>query len=55
MKDELLKKLDKLESQEFMLQMCDHWTQADYDTDRKLCDQIKSIKQELKDKYGWEE
>lgn len=51
--DELLKQLDKLETEEFMLKMTDTWDDGDYRHSWELQKQIQKIKQQLKDEYNW--
>lgn len=51
--DELLKQLDELETEEFMLKMTDTWDDGDYRHSWELQKQIQKIKQQLKDEYNW--
>lgn len=46
---ELDERLQKLEEQEFYLQMKDRWNAEDYETDRKMNEEIRKIKEELKE------
>ena len=50
---ELLEKLDELETRRFMLQMADHWTHEDYLYDDRLYEEIRKVKEQLK-ALGWE-
>ena len=52
MKD-LLVRLEELETEKFMLQMADHWTQEDYSYNNKLSKEIRELKEQLK-ALGWE-
>lgn len=45
---EINKKLEELCKQEFYLQMKDRWTPDDYETDRKMNEEIRQLKEELK-------
>ena len=45
---ELEEQLKNLKSEEFMLQMCDHWSSEDYRYHDKLCEKIKNIEEEIK-------
>ena len=46
---EINKKLEELCKQEFYLQMKDRWTAEDYETDRKMNEEIRQLKEELKE------
>ena len=39
--------LNKLEMQRFGLSMKDRWTEADYEKDRELAEEIRKLKAEL--------
>lgn len=45
---EINDRLAKLVEQEFYLQMKDHWTTEDYETNRKMNEEIRKLKEELK-------
>lgn len=45
---EINDRLAKLVEQEFYLQMKDRWTPDDYETDRKMNEEIRQLKEELK-------
>lgn len=47
--EELEKQLEKLEHDEFMLKMADHWDNSDYKYSWELHTQIKEIKQKIKE------
>lgn len=49
---DLKERLEKLESEEFMLQMIDHWSESDYDLDRKLTKEIREVKSEIQKLEG---
>lgn len=46
-KEEIVKKIDELETAQWLLNMKDTWTGADYDKDRRLEVAIKELKAEL--------
>lgn len=46
---EINKKLEELCKQEFYLQMKDRWTTEDYETDRKMNEEIRVLKEQLKE------
>lgn len=46
---EINERLEKLCAQEFYLQMKDRWTAEDYETDRKMNEEIRQLKEELKE------
>ena len=50
---EINKKLEELCKQEFYLQMKDRWTAEDYETDRKMNEEIRKLKEELKGLIKW--
>lgn len=52
--DELLKKLKVLNDERFMLAMDDHWATDDYIEDRRLIEEIKKVKKQLKE-LGYED
>ena len=39
--------LEKLETEEFMLKMKDHWSNEDFEYDRQLYNKIKQLKEEI--------
>lgn len=45
---EINKRLEELCKQEFYLQMKDRWTAEDYETDRKMNEEIRVLKEQLK-------
>lgn len=45
---EINDRLAKLIEQEFYLQMKDRWTPEDYEDDRKMNEEIRKLKEELK-------
>lgn len=49
---DLKERLCKLEREEFMLQMIDHWSESDYDLDRKLTKEIREVKSEIQKLEG---
>ena len=44
----LLEELSDVRSSEFYLQMKDHWSNTDFDIDRKYKDRIRTIEEELR-------
>lgn len=50
---ELLEKLDALETAEFMHKMKDRWNSDDFEYSRKLANEIRELKEQLK-ALGWE-
>lgn len=45
---EINERLEKLCAQEFYLQMKDRWTPDDYETDRKMNEEMRVLKEQLK-------
>lgn len=46
---EINRKLEELCKQEFYLQMKDRWTTEDYETDRKMNEEIRQLEKKLKE------
>ena len=46
---EINKKLEELCKQEFYLQMKDRWTPDDYETDRRMNEEIRQLEKKLKE------
>ncbi len=46
-REEIIKKIDELETEQFYLKMKDHWTSNDFNHDRKLYYQIRELKKAL--------
>lgn len=46
---EINKKLEELCKQEFYLQMKDRWTTEDYETDRRMNEEIRQLEKKLKE------
>ena len=46
-REEIMKKIDELETKQFYLKMKDHWTSDDFNYDRKLYYQIRELKKAL--------
>lgn len=46
---EINKRLEELCKQEFYLQMKDRWTAEDYETNRKMNEEIRVLKEQLKE------
>lgn len=47
--ENLKTQLEKLEHDEFMLNMCDHWQDSDYRYSWKLREEIKEVKGKIKE------
>jgi predicted DNA-binding protein len=47
-RQEIEKRIEDLEDRRFALAMCDRWTQADYDLNDKLLEEIRILKEQLK-------
>ncbi len=47
-RQEIEKRIEDLENRRFALAMCDRWTQADYDLDDRLSEEIRTLKEQLK-------
>lgn len=45
--EEMSKRIEELESKRFYLSMKDHWTSADFETDRKWWTEILDLEKEL--------
>lgn len=43
-KDEILKRIDEIETRRFYLAMIDRWTTREYDTDTELANELYSLK-----------
>lgn len=54
-KAKLITELNDLKDRMFMLKMEDHWDSSDYRYSDELHSQITAIRNELKNKYGYEE
>ena len=46
-REEIIKKIDNLETEQFYLKMKDHWSSNDFDYDRELYYQIRELKKAL--------
>lgn len=46
-REEIIKKIDNLETERFYLKMKDHWSSNDFDYDRELYYQIRELKKAL--------
>lgn len=46
-REEIEKKLEELHRDKFMNQMIDHWSQADYEFDRKVSNEIRELEKQL--------
>lgn len=47
-KQEIIKKLEELEREQFELMMKDMWDRADYELDRKYTREIEALREALK-------
>lgn len=46
-REEIIKKIDNLETERFYLKMKDHWSSNDFEYDRELYYQIRELKKTL--------
>lgn len=46
-RQEIEKRIEDLEDRRFALAMCDRWTQADYELDDRLTEEIRTLKAQL--------
>ena len=47
-REEIMEKIDSLETEQFYLKMKDYWTSNDFEHDRELYHQIRELKKALK-------
>lgn len=46
-REEIEQKIEEVKNRQFMLQMKDHWSDDDYDTDRMYSCQLRQLKEML--------
>jgi len=46
-REEMVKRIDELETRQFYLAMKDRWSNADFDLDRKLSREIRELKAQI--------
>ena len=53
-REQILAKIDEIETAKFMLDMCDRWSSEDYELNSKYAKELRELRALLK-ANGWEE